>query len=231
MIVFKESPLVLTDGAIETQSGQTLREIYSLYAAIAKRFNLPMQLGTQDPRAVPLVRDVALSSGARIVIAGVMVPSSNDYREQAAALASAGVDFLYAQMFPSVDELQEAARAMSATQLPFVVAPMPPLATAIARLDDDAAARPWHYMLVCLSPADAATALESLFRSAPALAHRVVGLQANGSPDYPEQFAREIWECAQTFGLHVLGGCHGTNARHIEAIAEISRRNEASGTV
>ncbi len=298
MIVFKESPLILTDGAIETrvvyefhrdlnefevftllgdeQGRAILREIYASYAAIAKRFDLPMQLGTPTWRAsrnwtndvagvnahaAALLRDAASSSGARTVIAGVIGPSCDGYepskalstdnafeyhREQAAALASAGVDLLYAPTFPAIDELHGAARAMSATQLPFAVAPMvhpdgtmmdgTPLAAAIARLDDDAAARPWHYMLGCLYPTHAATALEALFRGAPALAHRVVGLKANGSPlapesldgstaletAPPEQFARDLWECAQTFGLHVLGGCCGTDARHVDALATVA---------
>ena len=119
---------------------------------------------------------------------------------------------------------------MSETKLPFALAPMvhpdgimmdgTPLATTIARLDSDPAARPWHYMLGCLYPTHATTALESLFRSAPQLAHRVIGLKANGSPLPPEsldgsvvlettepkQFARDLWECARNFELHVLRG-------------------------
>ncbi len=296
--VFKESPLVLTDGAIETravyefhrdltdlevftllgdaQGREILHTIYSTYAQIAAKFNVPMQLGTPtwrasrnwtgdvaevNAQAVALVREVASSTGARVVIAGVIGPSSDGYdpsgalntedavtyhREQASALASAGVDLLYAPTFPVTDELQGAARAMSEMKLPFAVAPMlhadgkmpdgTTLAAAIARLDEDAAARPWHYMLGCLYPTHAATALESLFRSAPALAHRVVGLKANGSPLPPESldgsttlqttapdvFARDLWECAQNFGLHVLGGCCGTDTRHIEALAELA---------
>lgn len=293
--IFKEAPLVLTDGAIETravyefhrdlaefevftllgdaQGRDILREIYATYAAVGKRHDLPMQLGTPTWRAsrnwtndvtqvnhdaVRLLREVANASGARIILAGVIGPSGDGYdpssalgvedafsyhREQADALAAAGVDLLYAPTFPALDELHGAARAMAQTKLPFAVAPMlrpdgtmmdgTPLATAIARLDEDLEARPWHYLLGCLYPTHAATALESLFRSNPALAHRVIGLKANGSPVPAESldgsitlettdaqtFARDMWQVAQTFGLHVLGGCCGTDVRHIEAIA------------
>lgn len=299
MIAFKESPLVLTDGAIETRAvyefrrdltelevftllgdaegRRILRTIYATYAAIAKRFDLPMQLGTPTWRAsrhwtkdvdgvnrdaVALLRDVAAESGAKIVIAGVIGPSADGYdpsnalsrddahayhREQAAALADAGVDLLYAPTFPSLDELHGVARAMAETKKPFAVAPMlhpdgtmmdgTALATAIGQLDGDPAARPWHYMLGCLYPTHAATALEALFRSAPALAHRVAGLKANGSPipaetldasttlqtSDPQTFARDLSEVARNFGLHVLGGCCGTTVAHIEALAELAR--------
>lgn len=259
----------------DAEGRQILQTIYASYAQIAARFGLPMQLGTPtwrasrkwtsdvagvNQQAVALVRDAAASAGARVVIAGVIGPHSDGYdpsnalppdeafayhRGQAATLASAGVDLLFAPTFPAIDELHGAARAMAQTSLPFAVAPMlhadgtmmdgTSLADAIGRLDADAAARPWHYMLGCLYPTHAATALESLFRQAPALAHRVVGLKANGSQrpaesldgsatletTPPDQFARDLWECAQNFGLHVLGGCCGTDVRHIEAVAKI----------
>ena len=224
MIAFKESSLVLTDGAIESPDD------YPAYAAVAKQFDFPMQLGAPNLEAVAYVREAAASSGARIILAGVIEPSSTDPGQLAAAFDSSGVDLLYAAAFPTIGELHNVARAMGATKLPFVVAPMlqadgkmidgTSLGSAIAHLDGDAAARPWHYMLDCLTPAQARTALESLFRSFPALAHRVVGLKANGSPLSPEDFARDLWDCARTFGLNVLGGARGTDARYIEAIAK-----------
>ena len=296
--VFKESPLVLTDGAIETrvvyefhrdltgfevftllgdaEGREILWTIYSTYARIAAKFDVPMQLGTPtwrasrnwtadvaevNAQAVALVREAASSTGARAIVAGVIGPSSDGFdpsgalsaedaveyhREQGSALASAGVDLLFAPTFPAIGELHGVARAMSETKFPFAVAPMlhgdgtmmdgTTLAAAISRMDNDSAARPWHYMLGCLYPTHAATALESLFRSAPALAHRVVGLKANGSDlpaesldgsptlqtTAPDKFARDAWDCAQNFGLHVLGGCCGTDTVHIEALAQLA---------
>jgi len=251
-----------------------LTQIYRSYAEVAARFDLPIQLGTPTWRAsqhwttdvtrynreaVALVRDAIAQTGARAVVAGAIGPATDGYdpthalgaaeaeayhREQAAALADAGVDILYAATFPSCDALAGACAALAQTRLPFAVAPMirpdgmmmdgTPLATAIERLDADPSRRPWHYMLGCIYPTHAATALAALFRAAPDLAHRVVGLKANGSPLPPEEleegarleqtepqiFARDLWACAHEFGLTVLGGCCGTDARHIEQIAE-----------
>ncbi|MBV8117576.1 MAG: homocysteine S-methyltransferase family protein [Candidatus Eremiobacteraeota bacterium] len=298
MIAFKESPLVLTDGAIETRAvfefhrdlanfevftllgdargREIITEIYASYADIAKRYGYPMQLGTPtwrasrnwtndvaavNEQAVQLVRDAAGARGATVIIAGEIGPSKDGYdpsgalslddahayhREQTRALAASGSDILFAPTFPAIDELHGAARAMAETKLPFAVAPMvrpdgmmmdgTPLAEAIARLDADPAARPWQYMLGCLYPTHAATALETLFRAAPSLAHRVVGLKANGSPlpaesldgsttlqtTEPDVFARDMWAVAENFGLHVLGGCCGTDVRHIESIASLA---------
>lgn len=210
--------------------------------------------------ALRLVREAIAPTRVQAAIAGVIGPAGDGYdprdgltleqaqayhREQTQALADAGVDLLYAQTFPSIEELHGVARACGETKLPFALAPMlradgammdgTPLAEAIARIDADALARPWHYMLGCLSASHAHGALAGLFRGAPALAHRVVGIKANPSSLAPEEldtsqrlertdadaFAREVTEVAETFGLHVVGGCCGTDVRDIEAIAAL----------
>lgn len=212
--------------------------------------------------AVALLRHVVKDASVPVSIAGVLGPSHDGYAatgalaedagyqyhtEQANVLAEAGVDTLYAPTFPAVGELHGAARAMAETTKPFALAPMlqpdgtlmdgTPLAVAIERIDADGRSRPWHYMLGCLYPTHAQTALESLFRAAPQHAHRVIGLKANASPLSPTQlnsagaveeqspgtFASDMRACADRFGLHVLGGCCGTNAEHIAAIAAAFR--------
>ncbi len=208
--------------------------------------------------ATVLVREAAAETGVRAAVAGVIGPAGDGYdprgalsceeaqayhAEQARALAAAGVDLLHAQTFPAIEELHGAARACGETKQPFALAPMlradgtmmdgTPLVDAIARIDADPLARPWHYMLGCIAPAHAQSALAALFRGAPHLAHRVVGIKANPSDRPPEEldaatrveriasdaFADEVMEVAQTFGLHVVGGCCGTDVRDIEAIA------------
>ncbi|MDE2480639.1 MAG: homocysteine S-methyltransferase family protein [bacterium] len=215
--------------------------------------------------AVALVREAIAPLAIEAVVAGVMGPAGDGYdpsgalsldeahayhREQAQALAAAGCDLLYVQTVPACDELHGAARACGETNLPFALAPMlradgtmtdgTPLADAIARIDADALARPWHYMLGCIAPAHARRALEMLFRSAPHVAHRVIGIKANPSPLAPEEldaatrlergdaetFARDVLDVAHTFGLHVVGGCCGTDTRDIEAIAALQPRVE-----
>lgn len=212
--------------------------------------------------AVQFLREIVSAAKIPVAIAGEVGPSSDGYaagkglsledaveyhREQVAVLADAGVDLLYAPTFPEIAELHGVARAMGETKTPFAVAPMlhsdgtmidgTPLAAAIETLDDDPSSRPWHYMLGCIYPTKAETALEALFRTSPAKAHRVIGLKANGSPlsleeldrsnrlerTSSDRFAEDLWASAGRFGLHVLGGCCGTDAAYLAAIAQHAR--------
>ncbi len=224
----------------------------------SRRYTSEVERVNRD--AVALVRDAIAPCGIEHVLAGVMGPAGDGYdphdalnvsdahayhREQAHALVGAGVDMIFAQTFPSIAELQGVARACGETKAPFVLAPMlrddgammdgTSLAEAIARIDDDGPARPWHYQLICIAAEHAYTALATLFRGAPELAHRVVGIKANPSAlppalldvasrverVEPEPFARAVLDVATMFGLHVVGGCCGTDARDIEAIASL----------
>ena len=211
--------------------------------------------------AVTFLRDVTRDASVPVTIVGVIGPSHDGYdataalgtddadtyhRRQVDVLASAGCDLLYAPTFPAYSELHGAARSMARTGAPFALAPMlnpdgtmpdgTSLSEVVERIDDDSAARPYHYMLGCLYPTHAQQVLEALFRSAPHQAHRVVGLKANASPlspqvlegangnhgTGPEQFAHDLWACASRFGLNVLGGCCGTDAAYMEAVAALA---------
>jgi S-methylmethionine-dependent homocysteine/selenocysteine methylase len=209
--------------------------------------------------AVELVREVARrAAGVRVIVAGVIGPASDGYatgealgadaalayhREQAEALAARDVDLLYAPTFPAFSELQGAARAMAATGRPYALAPMlhpdgtmldgRPLAAAIAGIDTGASPAPGHYMIGCLYPTHAHTALQALRAARPELVARVRGLKANASPLSPEEleklthlaatdaptWARDEVACAREFELTILGGCCGTDQRHIAALA------------
>lgn len=213
MIEFKEAPLVLIGATDATPEA---------YAALAKRYDLPIQLGASTPPSLAVLRNVARASGARIIVAGVIDPRTADVP------AIAGADLLYATGFAALDELHEASHAVAQAKRPFALAlhvnaggtmvDGATLSAAIARLDADATARPWHYTLACSEPAHASAALETLFRSAPALAHRVVGLDVTvaGQTD-GGIVASAACDVAQNFGLNVLGVGPGTNG--LEAIA------------
>ena len=74
------------------------------------------------------------------------------------------------------------------------------------------------------------------------VARRLNEFKANASPlspeelvqlDHPEgddleRFADEMWEIHRDFGLRVLGGCCGTDDRHMRALAR--RMAAASGS-
>jgi homocysteine S-methyltransferase len=133
---------------------------------------------------------------------------------------------------------------MAETGRPYALAPMlhpngtmlggTPLADAIARIDAEISPPPRHYMLGCLYPTHAQTALQALRSAQSALVKRVRGLKANASPLAPEDldklnhlaatdvqiWARDELTCAREFNLAILGGCCGTDERYIEALAK-----------
>lgn len=119
-----------------------------------------------------------------------------------------------------------------------------PLTDAVARIDAEVVPPPAYFMIGCthptrfraaqetgpLPPAAAATGE----RGRGALGPRVVGLKANASARPPEElvalnqldagdpqaFAADMVGLRRDFRLRVLGGCCGTDHRHIAALAE-----------
>jgi S-methylmethionine-dependent homocysteine/selenocysteine methylase len=158
---------------------------------------------------------------------------------QSAALAEAGADLLFAPTFPAVDEALGAVRAMTATGLPAVISYVlgrdgrvldgTPLAEAVARIDAEADPAPAFHSLSCIHPSVAAVALEGI------PAGRVLECKANGSPltpaelvaldhlegDDPRTFAAAMWRLHTEHGLRVLGGCCGTDDRHMRALGAL----------
>jgi homocysteine S-methyltransferase len=158
---------------------------------------------------------------------------------QADVLARAGVDFLFAATFPSVGEATGAALAMRDTDVPAVVSFVlgadgrvldgTDLASAVARVDDVCA--PDWFSLSCIHPTLAARALHD----AGAAVERVREVKANGAALTPEQlvaldhpvadppgeWAAAMWSLRAEFGIPVLGGCCGTDDRHVDALAHL----------
>lgn len=157
------------------------------------------------------------------------------HRPQAQALAGAGVDLLLASTLPAAGEALGIACAMSPLGVPYLLSFIiagdgtlldgTPLAEAIARIDRDVSPAPAAYLVNCVHTTVFA-------RAAPP--PRVVGLQANTSPrnpreleglahleaEEPRRFAEGMVELRRRFGLRILGGCCGTDHRHIAALAE-----------
>ena len=156
------------------------------------------------------------------------------HRRQVEALAHAGVDFLLASTLPAATEALGIARAMARTGVPYLLSFITeargtlldgtPLEDAIERIDRDVSPPPAGYLLNCVH-------WSALGNWA---AHpRLMGLQANTSrrsarelegraeldTEAPEAFARGMTEARARCGLRVLGGCCGTDDRHIAALA------------
>jgi homocysteine S-methyltransferase len=167
---------------------------------------------------------------------------------QAAALATAGVDFLFAAALPNADEALGMAHAMAACRIPYVVSFVLqrdgrlldgiPLHQAVATIDEAASPRPLFFMANCVHPRAFETALASEISRARRLHERVIGLQANTSTRSPEELeglpvldageAPEVLADAmlrlyRRFGTKILGGCCGTDHRHITWIARRAR--------
>jgi homocysteine S-methyltransferase len=174
------------------------------------------------------------------------------HHAQARALAEAGVDFLLGATLPHADEAQGMAAAMAACRVPYALSFVvkgdgrlldgTPLDEAIAAIDAAVQPPPLFYMVNCVHPTVFEAALESSTRRSPDVAERVIGLQANASSrppaeldgrtqldaDPPETLAEAMLRVHHRFGTRILGGCCGTDQRHIAQIArrvkEVARR-------
>lgn len=159
---------------------------------------------------------------------------------QASALAAAGVDLLYGATLPALSEALGMARAMARTGRPYILGfPLrpegtlldgTPLSEAETRLDR-AARPPLGLMGHCVHPSVFTAAMEAAYPKR-VKTGRWIGLQANASPlspevldgadcllgDGPDALAFGIGEAARRWGLKVLGGCCGTDARLIPAL-------------
>lgn len=205
------------------------------------------------------LRDAAGADG-RAIIGGLMGPRGDAYdpvggldedaaaafhAEQARALAVAGADLIMAATLPTAPEALGLARAMAATGRPYLVSYVlrpagtlldgTPLGEAVARIDGAVDPPPLAHMANCVHPRIFAAAFRRALKAAPALAGRLVGLQANTSPlppekldgsaalhaENPETFAALMLGLREEFGLRVLGGCCGTDGEHIRCLAAL----------
>ena len=174
------------------------------------------------------------------------VEAARDFHAwQAERLAEAGVDFLLPATLPALSEATGLALALSATGTPyllsFVVRPEgtlldgTPLKDAIAAIDAVAGTAPLGYLINCTHASFARSALCHDDNSSPQVRRRVIGLLANTaalSPEElndsatlveeePEAFGRSVAGLHDELGLKILGGCCGTDDRHISALARL----------
>ncbi|MBU0718037.1 MAG: homocysteine S-methyltransferase family protein, partial [Planctomycetes bacterium] len=174
------------------------------------------------------------------------------HRQQVHALADAGVDLLAAATLPVAGEAVGIARAMAECAIPyllgFVVRPAgtlldgTPLSDIVSRIDVEVEPAPLGYMINCVHPRVCMEALRHATGQDASLRGRVLGLQANTSAkspeeldglahldatESPEEFAEAMLSVHHRFGIKILGGCCGTDDRHIRAIAERIRGQAA----
>jgi homocysteine S-methyltransferase len=169
---------------------------------------------------------------------------------QAETLAAAGVDLLLAATLPALSEAVGLAQAQAATGLPYLVSFVArpdgtlldgtPLKVAIAAIDSQASPPPLAYLVNCTHASVFRRAVSHERNSSPHVRERVIGLFANTAALSPEELDNStelVEEAPETFGadvaalhkelnLKVLGGCCGTDNRHIDCLAR--RLSEAA---
>lgn len=162
---------------------------------------------------------------------------------QADALAASGVDFLLAATLPALSEAIGLARVQAATGLPYLISFVArpegtlldgtPLCDAIDAIDAAAAPRPLGYLINCTHALIFRRAMLHETNSSALVRERVIGLLANTSSltpeeldasddlaeEDPEVFGRSVSALQSELGMQVLGGCCGTDERHIQCLA------------
>jgi homocysteine S-methyltransferase len=162
---------------------------------------------------------------------------------QAEALARAGVDFILAATLPAYEEAVGLAHLLGRFDPPYILSFVVrssgklldgmPLWRAIDRIDTLAEIPPAFYMVNCVHPECYASAMTALSKHKSFMEDRVLGLQANSSSlppekldgldhieeEDPERWALLLRYISRVWPLRMVGGCCGTDARHIAALA------------
>ncbi|MCF8011419.1 MAG: homocysteine S-methyltransferase family protein [Clostridiales bacterium] len=157
-------------------------------------------------------------------------------------LAETGVDFLIAYTLPAASEALGMARALAKSGKPyilsFVVRPQgtlldgTPLHEAVSTIDSGAEPGPLCYMINCVHSSIFYKAITSDTNSSPQARERILGFQANTSRKTPEEldeaaeldaeepgdFGRLMADVYNKTGIKIIGGCCGTDWRHIECM-------------
>jgi len=225
------------DENLNAVAGELLRSVRSEMGDYAKQVFIGGLMGVRGDAYNP---EEALDEEAAVAF----------HTQQARALSDAGVDFLIASTLPAATEAVGIARAMASTGTPyipsFVVRPegtlldRTPLHTIVERIDREVTPAPAAFLLNCIHPSVYRAALAAEKTNGHDLSDRIIGLQANTSALSPEEldhldhlaseapdpFADEMLQVRLETGARILGGCCGTNALHIEAIAKRLRDRE-----
>ena len=165
------------------------------------------------------------------------------HREQASRLADAGVNFLIASTVPAASEAVGLAKAFASTKIPYIISYVirpegtlldgTPLHEIVATIDRTVDPKPITHLVNCVHPSVFLKAMEAERGRGYDLTDRILGLQANTSTrspeeldgldhlegEEPEPFGRAMGEAAAANRCSLLGGCCGTDARHIQQIA------------
>jgi homocysteine S-methyltransferase len=168
------------------------------------------------------------------------VEAESFHADQLSALAEAGVDLLFAATLPALSEAQGIAVAMSGLGLPyalsFVIRPEgtlldgTPFGEAMDSIDNSVSIPPIGYAVNCVHPKIFASGMSVLDKSH---VDRILSYQANTANLRPEELDGSVELIAEepdmlvglmmdshrSFHTLFMGGCCGTDTRHIEQLA------------
>jgi homocysteine S-methyltransferase len=163
---------------------------------------------------------------------------------QAKKLAEAGVDFLLAATLPALGEATGLATALAATGKPYMISFVlrsegtlldgTPVKDAISKIDTDVKPKPIAFMANCTHAAVFKSAILHDTHSSSRVRKRVTGLLANTAELEPEElnnseklieedpqiFGKSVASLHGELGMKILGGCCGTDERHIDNLAK-----------
>jgi homocysteine S-methyltransferase len=166
------------------------------------------------------------------------------HRPQLEAFAKTGVDLLFAATLPALSEAQGIAVAMSQFDLPcmlsFVIRPEgtlldgTPLGEAMDIIDNSVSVPPTGYAVNCVHPKIFISGMSALEGKNKAYSRRILSYQANTANLRPEELessveliseepnvlAELMMDSYRSFRTLFMGGCCGTDTRHIEQLAE-----------
>ena len=164
---------------------------------------------------------------------------------QCEELANAGADFLIATALPALSEAKGIAQAMSLTKKPyilsFIIRPNGVLLDghsinrAVSEIDSWVHPAPDKYLINCVHPSTMISAYRELSEETK---KRILGLKANTSSRTPEElnnleyldtispedFGRITALAQRNLGLQCVGGCCGTDDRHLRELARVLSR-------
>ncbi|MDX2492137.1 homocysteine S-methyltransferase family protein [Desulfosarcina sp.] len=163
---------------------------------------------------------------------------------QAEKLAEAGVDFLLAATLPVLSEAIGLSAALSKTGMPYIISFVArpqgtlidgtPLKDAIQSIDAAVSPKPLTYIVNCTHASIFKQALFDEVNSSPLVRQRIGGLLANTAAlkpeeldesenlvtEAPEIFGQLVGDLKNHLGMKILGGCCGTDDRHIRQLAK-----------
>lgn len=183
--------------------------------------------------------------GDGYAVSGAVSPkAARDYhRPQVAAVADAGVDLAVALTMSNAGEAIGIVEATREYSVPVVVSPtvetdgtLPDRTTLgdfIGRVDDATGGAPLFYQVNCAHPIHIEPALRAAAEADMSWLARLRGFRANASTKShaeldnstdldrgdPTDLATRMAALRSAYGFRVLGGCCGTDAEHLEAIA------------